>query len=121
MTEDGRYLLFYLYQPGNTHNAIYYRDLLDPLHPKPDGPVVPLLGRFDADYIVLGNHGDTFYVSTNLNAVRGRIVAINLKAPALTSWTRSSCTSGKPGSSSSASGRSYQEKTAPEGERPVAC
>src|ERR1019366_2660468 len=32
-TEDGRYLLLSVFQPGLTQNAIYYRDLVDPLHP----------------------------------------------------------------------------------------
>jgi prolyl oligopeptidase len=86
VTEDGRYQLLYVFQPGLTQNAIYYRDLIDPLHPKFDGPVVKLLGSFDANYNVIGNHGDTFYVSTNLGAPRGRIIAIDLKSPAPADW-----------------------------------
>jgi prolyl oligopeptidase len=86
LTDDGRYLLFYLSQPGLTKNAVYYRDLVDPQSPKLDGPVVKLLGEFDANYGIVGNRGDTLYVSTNLGAPRGRVVAIDLKSPASPNW-----------------------------------
>jgi len=86
VTDDGRYLLLYVNQNGRTQNAVYYRDLLDPAHPKLDGPVVRLLDAFDANYGVVGNHGDTLYVSTNLGAVRGKVVAISLQAPAPANW-----------------------------------
>ncbi len=86
MTEDGRYLVIYINQPGNTHNAIYYRDLVDPMQPKLDGPVVKVLGNFDADYILIGNKNDTWFVSTNLGAIRGKIVSIDLKSPAQSGW-----------------------------------
>ncbi|RFC51274.1 MAG: prolyl oligopeptidase, partial [Verrucomicrobia bacterium] len=86
VTDDGRYLLIYLNQPGLTKNAIYYRDLVDPQHPKFDGPIVPLLPDFNANYGVVGNQADTLLVSTNLSAPRGKIVAIDLKSPAPAGW-----------------------------------
>lgn len=86
VTDDGRYLLLYLRQPGRTQNAVYYKDLVDPQHPQLDGPVVKLLDQFDANYSVVGSSGDTFYVETNVGAPRGKIVAIDLKAPAPGSW-----------------------------------
>lgn len=86
VTEDGRYLVIYLNPPGATHNGIYYRDLGNPLQPRLDGPVIKLLGNFDADYIVVGNRQDTFFVSTTLGAGRGRIVALDLKSPAPADW-----------------------------------
>jgi prolyl oligopeptidase len=86
VTEDGRYLLIYIYQPGSTHNAIYYRDLVDPMQPKLDSPLVKLFGDFDADYALVGNKNDTWFVSTNLGAVRRKIVSIDLKFPAPSAW-----------------------------------
>ena len=86
VTDDGRYLALYVNQPGLTKNAIYYRDLVDPQHPKLDGPIVKLLGNFDANYSVVGNQNDTLYVHTNLGAPRGKIIAIDLKSPAPETW-----------------------------------
>ncbi len=86
VTDDGRYLLLYVNQNGRTQNAVYYRDLVDPAQPKLDGPVVKLLDAFDANYSVIGNRGDTLYVSTNFGAARGKIIAISLQAPAPANW-----------------------------------
>jgi prolyl oligopeptidase len=86
VTDDGRYLLLYVNQNGRTQNAVYYRDLVDPAHPKLDGPVVRLLDAFDANYGVVGNHGDTLYVSTNFGAARGKIIAISLQKPEPANW-----------------------------------
>ncbi len=86
LTEDGRYQLLYLSQPALTKNAIYYRDLVDPHQPKFDGPVIKLLGDFDANYTVVGSRGDTLYVSTNRGAPRGRVVAIDVKSPEPADW-----------------------------------
>jgi len=86
LTDDGRYLTLYVNQPGNTHNAIYYHDLVDPQHPQLAGPLVKWLPKFDADYRVIGNQGDTFFVNTNLAATRGKIVALDLKAPDTANW-----------------------------------
>ena len=86
VTDDGRYLLIFVSQNGRTQNALYYRDLVDSAHPRLDGPVVKLLDQFDANYAVVGNRGDTLYVETNRGAPRGRIVAIDLRAPTPEAW-----------------------------------
>ena len=86
VTDDGRYLTLYVRQPGITHNAIYYRDLVDPMHPRLDGPIVKLLAKFDASYGVVGNNGDTFYVNTTLGAPRSKIVSVDLRAPDAANW-----------------------------------
>ena len=86
VSDDGRYLIIAIRQTGKTQNAIYYKDLVDPLHPKVDGPVLKLLDAFDANYGVVGNRDDVFYVETNLGATRSKIVAIDLKAPAAANW-----------------------------------
>jgi prolyl oligopeptidase len=86
LTDDGRYLVFTIEQNGRTQNALYYRDLVDPAKPAFDRPVVKLCDAFDANYTVVGNRGATFYVLTNKDAPRGRIVAIDLAAPAPSAW-----------------------------------
>ncbi|MDB6169251.1 MAG: family peptidase, partial [Verrucomicrobia bacterium] len=86
VSDDGRYLFIYVRQNGLTQNALYYRDLVDPAHPKLDGPIVKLLDRFDANYSVIGNDADTLFLETNLGAPRGKVIAIDLKTPAAPSW-----------------------------------
>ncbi len=47
---------------------------------------VELLNDFDADYNVLDNDGDVFYVFTDRDAPRGRVVAIDTTKPAKENW-----------------------------------
>ena len=51
-----------------------------------DGPVVRLLDDFDARYDFVGNAGSTFFFDTNLDAPRGRIIAIDVEHPECENW-----------------------------------
>lgn len=86
LTDDGRYLIFSPRQNGRTQNALYYLDLVDPEHPGFDGKVVRLLHEFDANYSLIGSDGETFYLQTNLDALRNKIIAVDLKNPARANW-----------------------------------
>lgn len=86
VSDDGRYLLLAVTRDDITQNALYYLDLGDPQHPMLDQPVVKLLDAFDANYNYLHNTGDTFFVETTRDASRGKIVAIDLKAPDPAHW-----------------------------------
>jgi prolyl oligopeptidase len=86
VTEDGRFLILTVEQNGLTHNALYVIDLRDPGAPRFDGPVVKLLDAFDAEYSFVTNRGSTFLVETTRDAPRGRVVAIDLAAPAPSAW-----------------------------------
>jgi prolyl oligopeptidase len=86
VTEDGRYLVITVEQNGKTQNALYYIDLVDPAAPRLDGAVVRLLDRFDAEYAFVGSNGPRFFVSTTLEAPKGRVVAIDLAAGAAANW-----------------------------------
>ena len=46
----------------------------------------PLIDEFDAAYEMVGNDGDTLFVSTDLDADRGRIVAVGLTDPRRETW-----------------------------------
>ena len=48
---------------------------------------MPFLDRFDASYSLVGNDGPVFYVITDKDAGRNRLVAIDLGAPEQESWT----------------------------------
>ncbi len=80
VTEDGRYLIISVWKGTSRKNAVFYRDLAG------DAPVVELLDAFDADYSFVGNDGPLFYFRTNLDAPRGRLIAIDTTHPARRNW-----------------------------------
>jgi len=86
VTDDGRYLILNVWTGTDRRNRIYYLDLGDAAHPRFDGSIVPLLDGFDASYGLLGNDGPVFYVLTDRDAPRKRVVAIDTRAPARERW-----------------------------------
>jgi prolyl oligopeptidase len=81
VTDDGHYLIIHLSQGTDTRNRLFYRDLQSP-----DSPVVELLNDFDASYGFIDNVGTVFYLRTDLNAPRGRVVAIDALHPERANW-----------------------------------
>ncbi|MHC4955972.1 MAG: prolyl oligopeptidase family serine peptidase [Planctomycetota bacterium] len=79
-SEDGRYLVVTARPGSSSSNAIFLQDL------EGDGEVQPLLDKFDARYRVLGNDGPVFYLFTDLDAPRGRVVAIDVRDPDPERW-----------------------------------
>jgi len=77
VTDDGQYLIINVSQGTDPKNRVFYKDL----H-QSDSKVVELLNRQDASYSFLDNDGPIFWFSTNLNAPRGRIIAIDIRKPA---------------------------------------
>ena len=81
VTDDGRFLLIYQSEGTEPRNRIFVKDLRDPA-----SAVEPFLAAFDAEYAVAGNDGELFYVKTDKDAPRGRLVAIARDAPAPDRW-----------------------------------
>ncbi|WP_446830298.1 prolyl oligopeptidase family serine peptidase [Candidatus Foliamicus sp.] len=79
VTEDGAFLIVRL-QEGYLANAIHYRRL-----DEPDSDILPLLDQWDALYGYLANDGDTFYFSTNKDAPRRKVIALDVNRPE--EWT----------------------------------
>jgi prolyl oligopeptidase len=76
VTEDGRILIINVSQGTDPKNRVFYKDL-----EKPNAKVVELLNKQDASYKFIGNEGTVFWFSTNLNAPRGRVIAIDTLKP----------------------------------------
>jgi prolyl oligopeptidase len=74
VTDDGQYLVIGVSRGTDPKNAVFYKDLATP-----DGPVVELLPKFDADYSFIDNIGPIFIFSTDLDAPRSRVVAIDIR------------------------------------------
>ena len=81
VTEDGHYLLINISQGTERKNRVYYRDLKTG-----SMDVVKLLDDFDAEYDFLANDGPVFYFKTDLDAPRGRVIAIDTRRPARGNW-----------------------------------
>lgn len=82
VTDDGRYLVITQSQGTNRESRVFLQDLRNV-----DAPIEPWLDRFDASYSVIANDDDVFYVLTDKDAPRSRLVAIRRDAPHPQDWT----------------------------------
>ncbi len=80
ITDDGTYLLLHVWLGTDPKNRLYYREV------ESTGPFVRLLDDFDAAYNFIHNIGPIFYFHTNLDAPRGRIIAIDTEHPERANW-----------------------------------
>lgn len=76
VTEDGDYLIISVWRGTDPKNLLFYKDLRDP-----SSPVVELIRKFQAEYAFVGNDGSRFWLLTDLQAPRRRLVAIDLDNP----------------------------------------
>ncbi len=87
VSDDGRYLILTASQGSDPNNRLFYMDLGDPSKPNVNGKVVELMGAGDAEYDFVGSIGKLFYLRTNLDAPRSRIVAVDIQKAAKDNWT----------------------------------
>lgn len=80
ITEDGRYLFLYVYHGTDDRNGFYYREAAA------ESGFVRLIEPVEARFSPIGNVGSTFYFNTNLDAPRGRVIAIDLRNPIRGNW-----------------------------------
>ena len=81
VTDDGHYLIIYVSEDTSSKNRLYYKDLT-----QPDSPIVKLLDDFDAQYTFVDNDGPVFWIHTDLDAPRGRLISIDTRHPERASW-----------------------------------
>jgi prolyl oligopeptidase len=86
VSDDGQYLTITVAQGTDDRTRLYFVDLDNPGKPQINNPVVRLIDRFDAVYDFIGNRATTFYVRTDRNAPKGRIVAISIDNPREERW-----------------------------------
>ena len=80
ITDDGKYLLLHVWHGTDPKNRIYYREV------ESDGPFIRLLDEADASYNFIGNSGPLFYFHTDMDAPRGRVIAIDVERSERANW-----------------------------------
>jgi len=86
VSEDGRFLVVYLSRGADRRNRLYAMDLGDPHKPNLAAAVKPVAEQDDAEQGFVGNVGSTFYVVTDLDAPKRRIVSFDVRHPDRKSW-----------------------------------
>ncbi len=81
VTEDGKYLIISVWLGTDSKNLVFYKDLTNP-----KSAVIELINQFEADYSFIERDDSVFYFRTNLNAPRGRVIAIDIEKPAKENW-----------------------------------
>ena len=81
VTDDGHYLIISVSQDTSPKNRLYYQDLT-----QPGAPVVKLIDDFNARYNFIDNDGPIFWIHTDLDSPRGRLIAIDTRHPEKSNW-----------------------------------
>ncbi|NES95462.1 MAG: S9 family peptidase [Desertifilum sp. SIO1I2] len=81
VSEDGRYLIISVWMGTDSKNLLFYQDLS-----VPESPVVELINQFEASYSFIDNEGSCFWLRTDLDAPRGRLIAIDTEKPQQEYW-----------------------------------
>lgn len=82
VTDDGKYLVISV-GDGTTSrkNKVFVKKLDDP-----DAKITPLIDDFQSVNAVVDNDGGTFFVKTDYQAPKGRVVAVDSANPARNQW-----------------------------------
>jgi prolyl oligopeptidase len=81
VTEDGKYLIIAVWQGTDRRNLLFYKDLT-----KKDARVVELVNQFEAGFSVVESDGNTFWITTDLDAPRTKLIAIDITKPDRSQW-----------------------------------
>jgi len=82
VTDDGRFLMIRVWEGTSQKNGQFFQ----PLKGKGKGEVVELLSSFDAEYNFITNKGPVMYFSTDFEAPRGKVIAIDTRKPERENW-----------------------------------
>jgi len=80
ITDDGKYLVLYVWHGTDDRNGLYFRPVSS------DGDFVKLVEVGEAEYNPIDNIDNIAYIQTNLDAPKKRIIAIDLDHPARENW-----------------------------------
>jgi prolyl oligopeptidase len=81
VSEDGRYLIITTTQGTAPKNQVHVKDLQDSY-----AMPAAVVDKIENDYSFVGNDGPVLYFRTDLNAQKGRLIAIDLRNAARENW-----------------------------------
>ncbi|MGC9350088.1 MAG: prolyl oligopeptidase family serine peptidase [Anaerolineae bacterium] len=79
VTDDGTYLVLLVSEGTDRRNRVFYKRL-------GADEVVELIPELEAGFEFLGNTGSVFYFMTDLDAPKGKVIAIDVTAPERDNW-----------------------------------
>jgi prolyl oligopeptidase len=74
VTDDGKYLIISVGKGTAPQNMVYYKDLK-----LADSKIMPIFESLEANYSFIDNVGSTFYFTTDKDATRTRVIAVDTK------------------------------------------
>ncbi len=80
VSDEGHYLVINVWQGTDVRNRMFYQDLHE------GGPVVELISEREAAYAFIGNDGPIFFLRTDLDAPRGRLIRVDIRQPDKAHW-----------------------------------
>ncbi|MHB1684110.1 MAG: prolyl oligopeptidase family serine peptidase [Bacilli bacterium] len=80
VSDDGRYVYLIVTEGTDPRTRVYVREI------DSAEPFLRVLDAYDAMYIPVGNDGPLFYVHTDRDGPRGRIVAVDIQKPEPLHW-----------------------------------
>jgi prolyl oligopeptidase len=80
ISNDGDYLILHVFQGTDTRNRFFYRKL------DAEGDFIELITQLEARYQFIGNDKKLFYLRTDYEAPRGRLISINIEDSYKASW-----------------------------------
>ena len=83
VTEDGRFLVVTIERAAGFETQLHVLDLQDPA-----AQLRPLIGDFESVNVVVTSVGTTFYLVTDHDAERKRLVAVDLESPGREYWRK---------------------------------
>ncbi|MBN2295216.1 MAG: S9 family peptidase, partial [Pirellulales bacterium] len=81
VSEDGRYLVITVSKGTDDRYRVLVKNL-----DKPHAEPVELISNFDNEYSFIGNDGSRLFFKNDLDAPRGRVIAIDLGKPGRENW-----------------------------------
>ena len=81
VTEDGRYLIISVWRGTDPKNLLFYKDLQNA-----DAEVIELVSDFEAQYSLIDTEESVFWFRTDLDAPKGRVIAIDINQPEKDKW-----------------------------------
>ena len=81
VSDDGRWLVIHVYQGTDRRNRIYVQDLSGK-----GSKVRRLVDVLEAKYAFVGSQGPVLWFHTNVDAPRGKVISIDMRAPDRAHW-----------------------------------